>query len=121
LDKAKIKKYVIRILLACVVFVLLVSAYQFYESYKAEQNYAAVQEEYYKKIPSSIDAYPDVKKDAESLETPYDIMIENDVGAKAVYGPYLMSQEATLGVLQCSMLMSQIKDFKTDGLSLFEK
>lgn len=116
----KIKKYSIRILLTFIFLVILVAAFQFYISYKAEKNYDAVQEEYYKQIPNIIDSYPDVKRDAESFKTQYDIMIDSDVGAKAVYGPFPMSQEATLGVLDCSLLIGQIKDFKSDGLSLFK-
>ncbi|MEQ1109698.1 hypothetical protein [Acinetobacter seifertii] len=121
MDKVKAKKIILRTLIGVVTLLVVVSAIQFYLSYRSNTNFEAVEEAFDKKFPRTIDSYPDLKVEAESYTTPYDLMIANDWRVESVYGPFRMKEEASIGVLDCQIRVGDIKNFKKDGFSLLEQ
>lgn len=117
----KAKKIILRTLIGVVTLLVVVSAIQFYLSYRSNTNFEAVEEAFDKKFPRTIDSYPDLKVEAESYTTPYDLMIANDWRVESVYGPFRMKEEASIGVLDCQIRVGDIKNFKKDGFSLLEQ
>ena len=121
LDKVKAKKIILRTLIGVVTLLVVVSAIQFYLSYRSNTNFEAVEEAFDKKFPRTIDSYPDLKVEAESYTTPYDLMIANDCKwlqmiandwrVESVYGPFRMKEEASIGVLDCQIKVGDIKNF----------
>ena len=121
MDKVKAKKIILRTLIGVVTLLVVVSAIQFYLSYRSNTNFEAVEEAFDKKFPRTIGSYPDLKVEAESYTTPYDLMIANDWRVESVYGPFRMKEEASIGVLDCQIKVGDIKNFKKDGFSLLEQ
>ena len=78
MDKVKAKKIILRTLIGVVTLLVVVSAIQFYLSYRSNTNFEAVEEAFDKKFPRTIDSYSDLKVEAESYTTTYDLMIAND-------------------------------------------
>lgn len=117
----KAKKIILRTLIGVLTLLVVVSVIQFYLSYRSNTNFEAVEEAFDKKFPRTIDSYPDLKVEAESYTTPYDLMIANDWRVESVYGPFRMKEEASIGVLDCQIKVGDIKNFKKDGFSLLEQ
>lgn len=113
------KKWIIGLVVFIILAIAIVSGIQFGMAYVSDKRYEDKQEAYKRLIPSEIQDYPELKREAESNATEYDYLIQQENRSYS-FNPFLFRSRASQAVLGCSMKLSEIESFKKDGLKSFD-
>lgn len=115
----KWKKRIVGLVIFVILALVIVSAIQFGMAYVADRRYEEKQEAYNRLIPSEIQDYPELKREAESNSTEYDLLMRDSQYFSILFDPYYFKPKASAAVLNCRIRLNEIDDFKKDGLNSF--
>lgn len=117
MNKKKVVKYTVGILLIGAVILAAMVGYNYYKHDKYLKHVEASNEEFIKNFPENINEYPDIKFEAESFDTPYD---DKSVAVRGE-DSFSLRMNIKMTWSECRHLMDSIDNIKKDGLSVFEK